>query len=61
MSRGTFELTLANGRTLESTKGEELEHFLNTDGRSIVEERQAKKGGKSKGARRKPKQPRNER
>jgi len=63
--RGTFGLKLANGREIETTRPEELEHFFNTDGRSIVEEKQAKKGGKSKGARgrgrKKVRQPREER
>jgi len=49
--KGTLGIKLASGRELETTSGEELEHFYNSDGRSIVEGREAKKGGKSKGAR----------
>lgn len=44
---GTLELTLANGKTVKSDKGEELACFLASQGSSII----PVKGGKSKGAR----------
>jgi hypothetical protein len=45
---GTLELKLSNGKSITSTKGEELANFLDSRGASIVNKR---KGGKSKGAR----------
>jgi len=59
--KGTLELVLANGKSIVSTKGEELACFLESQGSSIV----PLKGGKSKGARgrgrKTAKQPRDER
>ena len=50
-----FELKLAGGRTIATTKGNELAAFFESGGRSI-DNRKAPPGGKSKGARNKGKQ-----
>ena len=52
-SRGTLELVLADGKSLETQSGFELACFLESRGRSIVP---PQKGGKSKGARTRGKQ-----
>jgi hypothetical protein len=36
MERGTITLKLANGKTLESSNGEELFWFHNSEGRSMI-------------------------
>jgi len=45
-----FELKLANGRSIATTKGNELAAFFESGGRSIDRLRKPR-GGKSKGAR----------
>jgi len=38
MERGNIEIKLANGKSLSTNNGEELFHFFNSDGKSIVAE-----------------------
>lgn len=41
--RGTIEVVLANGKSLVTTKGDEAEHFVNSNGSSIVPDKPRRK------------------